>query len=91
MACTGPLIAEWLKGRFRAGRGAKVQYHDHPTGGSGGFARLEAIRSADRSADSLLPPISEAVKAMLTLGEISDVLRERCAMRRSSVPRLTSL
>jgi methylmalonyl-CoA mutase N-terminal domain/subunit len=36
----------------------------------------EAIRSAARGTDNLLPPIIEAVRAHVTLGEVSDVLRE---------------
>jgi len=36
----------------------------------------EAIRSAAAGTDNLLPPIIEAVKASVTLGEVSDVLRE---------------
>ena len=37
---------------------------------------LEAIRSAAGGIDNLLPPIIEAVKASVTLGEVSDILRE---------------
>jgi methylmalonyl-CoA mutase, N-terminal domain len=37
---------------------------------------LEAIRAAARTGDNLLPPMVTAVKALATLGEISDVLRE---------------
>jgi len=36
----------------------------------------EGIRAAARSDDNLLPPIIRAVKVPVTLGEISDVLRE---------------
>ncbi len=36
----------------------------------------EAIRSAAGGSDNLLPPIIEAVKASVTLGEVGDVLRE---------------
>ncbi|MFL5539490.1 MAG: methylmalonyl-CoA mutase, partial [Longimicrobiaceae bacterium] len=39
-------------------------------------ARLEAIRAAARGTDNLMPHIVDAVKAMATLGEISDALRE---------------
>jgi methylmalonyl-CoA mutase N-terminal domain/subunit len=39
-------------------------------------ARLDAIRAAARGTDNLMPPIVDAVKAMVTLGEISDALRE---------------
>ncbi|MBV9774405.1 MAG: methylmalonyl-CoA mutase, partial [Gemmatimonadetes bacterium] len=39
-------------------------------------ARLEAIRAAARGTDNLMPPIIDAVKAMVTLGEISDALRQ---------------
>ena len=38
-------------------------------------ARLEAIRAAARGTDNLMPHIIDAVKAMVTLGEISDALR----------------
>jgi methylmalonyl-CoA mutase, N-terminal domain len=38
-------------------------------------ARLEAIRAAARGIDNLMPHIIDAVKAMVTLGEISDALR----------------
>ena len=39
-------------------------------------ARLDAVRAAARGTDNLMPPIIDAVKAMVTLGEISDALRE---------------
>src|SRR4051794_416664 len=39
-------------------------------------ARLDAIRTAARGTDNLMPHIVDAVKAMATLGEISDALRE---------------
>lgn len=38
-------------------------------------ARLNAVRSAARGTDNLMPPIIAAVKSMVTLGEISDALR----------------
>ncbi|HET6764043.1 MAG TPA: methylmalonyl-CoA mutase family protein [Longimicrobiaceae bacterium] len=38
-------------------------------------ARLDAIRAAARGTDNLMPHIIDAVKAMVTLGEISDALR----------------
>ena len=38
-------------------------------------ARLTAIRDAARGTDNLMPRIIDAVKAMVTLGEISDALR----------------
>jgi methylmalonyl-CoA mutase N-terminal domain/subunit len=38
-------------------------------------ARLEAVRAAARGTDNLMPHIIDAVKAMVTLGEISDALR----------------
>jgi methylmalonyl-CoA mutase N-terminal domain/subunit len=38
-------------------------------------ARLEAVRAAARGSDNLMPRIIDAVKAMVTLGEISDALR----------------
>ncbi len=37
---------------------------------------LEGVRSAASSTDNLLPPMIEAVKASVSLGEISEVLRE---------------
>jgi len=37
---------------------------------------LDAIRSAARGSDNLMPPIIKAVRAHVTLGEVSDVLRE---------------
>jgi methylmalonyl-CoA mutase N-terminal domain/subunit len=39
-------------------------------------ARLEAVRSVARGTENLMPPIIEGVKAMVTLGEISDALRD---------------
>ena len=36
----------------------------------------EGIRSSARGGDNLLPPIIDAVKASVTLGEVSDILRE---------------
>ncbi len=38
-------------------------------------AALEGIRSAARSSDNVVPPMIAAVKASVTLGEISDALR----------------
>jgi methylmalonyl-CoA mutase, N-terminal domain len=39
-------------------------------------AALDAVRQAGRGSDNLLPPMVDAVKALATLGEISDVLRD---------------
>jgi methylmalonyl-CoA mutase N-terminal domain/subunit len=39
-------------------------------------AALGAIQTAATSGDNLIPPMIDAVKAMATLGEISDLLRE---------------
>jgi methylmalonyl-CoA mutase, N-terminal domain len=39
-------------------------------------AALRAVREAARETANLLPPMVEAVQALATLGEISDVLRE---------------
>ena len=36
----------------------------------------DAVRAAARGSENLLPPIIEAVRAHVTLGEVSDVLRE---------------
>jgi methylmalonyl-CoA mutase, N-terminal domain len=44
---------------------------------------LDAVRAAARGTDNLLPPMVEAVKAMATLGEISDVLRREWGEYRS--------
>ena len=44
---------------------------------------LEGVREAARGDDNLLPPMVEAVKAMATLGEISDVLRDEWGEHRS--------
>jgi methylmalonyl-CoA mutase N-terminal domain/subunit len=38
-------------------------------------ARLDSIRERARGTQNLLPPIVEAVKIGVTLGEISDALR----------------
>jgi methylmalonyl-CoA mutase N-terminal domain/subunit len=45
-------------------------------------ARLEAIRSAARGTENLMPRIIDAVKAMCTLGEIGDALREEWGVYR---------
>jgi methylmalonyl-CoA mutase N-terminal domain/subunit len=39
-------------------------------------AALEEVRRAARGADNLLPPMRRALRAMATLGEVSDVLRQ---------------
>ena len=45
---------------------------------------LESVREAARGTDNLMPPIIEAVKAMATLGEISDTLREEWGVYRGA-------
>jgi methylmalonyl-CoA mutase, N-terminal domain len=45
-------------------------------------ARLEAVRDAARGTDNLMPRIIDAVKAMVSLGEISDALREEWGVYR---------
>ncbi|HEX7119652.1 MAG TPA: methylmalonyl-CoA mutase family protein [Longimicrobiales bacterium] len=45
---------------------------------------LEAIGVAARGTDNLMPPIIDAVKAMATLGEISDVLRAEWGVYRAT-------
>jgi methylmalonyl-CoA mutase N-terminal domain/subunit len=45
-------------------------------------ARLNAIRAAARGTDNLMPHIIDAVKAMVTLGEISDALRDEWGVYR---------
>jgi methylmalonyl-CoA mutase N-terminal domain/subunit len=47
-------------------------------------ASLAAVREAARGSDNLMPPIIEAVKALATLGEISDVLREEWGVYRGA-------
>jgi len=44
---------------------------------------LEAVRAAARSGENLLPPMIEAVRALATLGEISDVLRQEWGVYRA--------
>jgi methylmalonyl-CoA mutase, N-terminal domain len=46
--------------------------------------RLVAVREAARGTDNLMPPIIEAVKALATLGEISDALRAEWGVYRPS-------
>jgi methylmalonyl-CoA mutase, N-terminal domain len=45
-------------------------------------ARLEAIREAARGSDNLMPRLIAAVKARVSLGEISDALREEWGVYR---------
>ena len=45
-------------------------------------ARLAAIRAAARGTENLMPHIIDAVKAMVTLGEISDALRAEWGVHR---------
>ena len=47
-------------------------------------ARLEAIRSAARGSENLMPRIIDAVKAEVTLGEVSDALRAEWGTYRPS-------
>jgi methylmalonyl-CoA mutase N-terminal domain/subunit len=44
--------------------------------GAGAAAALEAVRGAARGVDNVLPHLVQAMKARVTLGEISDALRE---------------
>ena len=48
-------------------------------------AALDAVRAACRGTDNLMPPIIEAVKADVTLGEICDVFREVFGVYRDPV------
>jgi methylmalonyl-CoA mutase N-terminal domain/subunit len=48
-------------------------------------AALDAVRRACRGTDNLMPPIIEAVKADVTLGEICDVFREVFGVYRDPV------
>ncbi|HEY8376083.1 MAG TPA: methylmalonyl-CoA mutase family protein, partial [Nannocystis sp.] len=45
---------------------------------------LEAVGEAARGTGNLMPPLIEAVKAMATLGEISDVLRAEWGVYRGA-------
>lgn len=47
-------------------------------------AALAEVREAAREGDNLLPPIISAVKALATIGEISDLLREEWGEYRGS-------
>jgi methylmalonyl-CoA mutase N-terminal domain/subunit len=58
--------------RSQRGQLAAIKSQRDPAEGS---ARLDAIRTAARGSDNLMPRIIDAVKAMVTLGEISDALR----------------
>jgi methylmalonyl-CoA mutase, N-terminal domain len=46
--------------------------------------RIEAVRAACRDGSNLFPPILEAVKAYVTLGEISDVFRDEFGVYRET-------
>jgi methylmalonyl-CoA mutase N-terminal domain/subunit len=46
-------------------------------------AALEAVRAAARGTENLMPPIIDAVKAMASLGEISDALRAEWGVYRA--------
>jgi methylmalonyl-CoA mutase, N-terminal domain len=47
---------------------------------------LDAVRAAARGGENLLPPMVDAVRALATLGEISDVLREEWGEYRGREP-----
>lgn len=48
-------------------------------------AAIEAVRQACKSGDNLMPPIIDAVKADVTLGEVCDVFREVFGVYRDPV------
>jgi methylmalonyl-CoA mutase N-terminal domain/subunit len=51
-------------------------------------AALDGIAQAARAGEALLPPIIDAVKALATLGEISDAFRREWGLYDSRVPRV---
>jgi methylmalonyl-CoA mutase N-terminal domain/subunit len=64
---------------------ARVQAFRAKRGGAAAKQAVDAVRSAARGKDNLMPPILAAVKAQATLGEISDALREVFGEYRESV------
>jgi methylmalonyl-CoA mutase N-terminal domain/subunit len=71
-----PEIAKPDFSALEAGQKARLAELKVSRGSEKASHALEAIRSAAAGTDNLLPPIIEAVKASVTLGEVSDVLRE---------------
>jgi methylmalonyl-CoA mutase N-terminal domain/subunit len=63
-------------GALEAAQKARVAQVRSNRDGDGVARGLNAVRQAARSGDNLLPPLVAATKAMTTLGEIADVLRE---------------
>jgi methylmalonyl-CoA mutase N-terminal domain/subunit len=64
--------------------GQKAHARRRPAGRDAAEVRaaLEAVRAAARGTENLMPRIIDAVKAMATLGEISDALREEWGVYR---------
>jgi methylmalonyl-CoA mutase N-terminal domain/subunit len=67
---------------LEAGQRAQLTELKRSRGDAEVRARLGAIRSAARGTENLMPPIIDAVKGMVTLGEISDALREEWGVYR---------
>jgi methylmalonyl-CoA mutase N-terminal domain/subunit len=61
--------------RIEAEQVARVRAVREKRDGASHAAALAAVERAARGTDNLVPPILEAVKAMATVGEISNVLR----------------
>ena len=73
----GPLRAEQPDYRsLERAQCAKLQELKDRRDAGGVRTALHAIRAAAQGSNNLLPPIIDAVKALATLGEISDALRE---------------
>ena len=72
-----PAVGEALSARLEALRRRRDQ--------DGAQRALDRIDAAARGRDNLLPPILEAVKASVTLGEICDALRRVFGVHQPSV------
>ncbi|HSJ08661.1 MAG TPA: methylmalonyl-CoA mutase family protein [Longimicrobiales bacterium] len=71
-----PRIATADYAELEAQQRARVQAVREQRDAEAADVALDAVRSAARGGANLMPPMVDAVKAMVTLGEISDVLRE---------------
>jgi methylmalonyl-CoA mutase, N-terminal domain len=71
-------------GALEAGQRGKLARIRAGRDGAEAEQRLAAVRAAARGSDNLMPPIIAAVKAMATLGEISDALRAEWGVYRPS-------
>jgi len=71
-----PRIEKAAFAELEAQQRARVQAVRARRDGAAAAGALDAVRTAARDGSNLMPPLIEAVRAMVTLGEISDVLRE---------------